>query len=238
MRTYQRQFGIEWVDDDDQDHDYRSGAQLVSGSPSSSTHRRKTTQSGRNGARGPEAMESQRVARLRNQCESQNQALSVWWKVAIQNNIQQRMWMQLGRGPSESMLPPRYERIYQPDKLTQFDRLFARSWVTPVRRTHTAQHSSVSDDGTDVTEYRRTINRTNSSPLKNKRVGHEQDKDLPSDDDDEKRDQTTLESFASNFGFEPHVAPSLRSFLKPFELDDEKKGDDGEDHPCKYLTSS
>jgi hypothetical protein len=35
------------------------------------------------------------------------------------------MWMQLGI-PADSMLPPRFERLYQPERIAQFDRFFAR----------------------------------------------------------------------------------------------------------------
>lgn len=68
--------------------------------------------------------QSRRIQKVRNQCQSQNLALSSWWKHAIQNNVQQRMWMQLGRSQEEPMLPPRFERIYQPEKIAQFDRFF------------------------------------------------------------------------------------------------------------------
>jgi hypothetical protein len=73
----------------------------------------------------PEA-QSRRIQKVRNRCNSQNLALSSWWKVAIQANVQQRMWMQLGRSHEESMLPPRFERIYQPEKIAQFDRFFGK----------------------------------------------------------------------------------------------------------------
>ena len=83
--------------------------------------------------------ESLRIARLRQKVKSQNDALSVWWKEAIQSYIQQRMWMQLGRG-LEGQLPSRFERTYTPDTLSQFDKLFARTWQKPMRVSHSAQH--------------------------------------------------------------------------------------------------
>ena len=84
---------------------------------------------------------SSRVVQVRQQVEAQSEALSVWWKVALQSNLQQRMWMKLGQlAPAESLLPPKYERLYQPDKIAQFDRFFARGWATPLRRSHSAQH--------------------------------------------------------------------------------------------------
>lgn len=70
--------------------------------------------------------QSRRIQLVRNRCNSQNQALSSWWKIAIQANVQQRMWMQLGHSQEMSMLPPRFERIYQPSKIAQFDRFFGK----------------------------------------------------------------------------------------------------------------
>jgi hypothetical protein len=38
-----------------------------------------------------------------------------------------------GAETEDSLLPPRYERLYQPEKMAQFDRFFARGWATPLR---------------------------------------------------------------------------------------------------------
>ena len=75
------------------------------------------------------AVQSKRIQLVRNRCNSQNQALSSWWKLAIQANVQQRMWMQLGHNIGTPMLPPRYERIYQPSKIAQFDRFFGKVFI-------------------------------------------------------------------------------------------------------------
>jgi hypothetical protein len=50
------------------------------------------------------------------------------WIESLQRYEQQRMWMQLGP-PSFGKLPTRFERMYGPDKLTEFDSVF-----TQVRR--------------------------------------------------------------------------------------------------------
>lgn len=90
--------------------------------------------------------ESSRIAEVRRKVQAQGEALGVWWKVALQTNLQQRMWMKLGElPPSESFLPSKYERLYQPDKIAQFDRFFARGWATPLRRSHSAQHTEQLD---------------------------------------------------------------------------------------------
>jgi hypothetical protein len=101
--------------------------------------------------------ENSRIAKVRQRVETQGEALSIWWKVALQTNLQQRMWMKLGQlGPTESFLPAKYERLYQPDKIAQFDRFFARGWATPLRRSHVAQHT----DGTEVDLEGSTLTRS------------------------------------------------------------------------------
>lgn len=104
MKGYQRAFGV---------HDWDSISDNDSQSAESSL---------------PVA-QSKRIQLVRNRCNSQNQALSAWWKLAIQANVQQRMWMQLGHNIETSMLPPRYERIYQPSKIAQFDRFFGKIFI-------------------------------------------------------------------------------------------------------------
>jgi hypothetical protein len=86
--------------------------------------------------------ESFRIAKVQQQVQRQNESRSAWWQVALQTSLQQRMWMKLGRlNQVESFLPSKYELLYQPDKIAQFDRFFARGWATPLRRSHSAaQH--------------------------------------------------------------------------------------------------
>ena len=85
--------------------------------------------------------ESREISRVRLTCQKQNESLSEWWKYAVHQYIQQRMWMQLGKHTTED-LPPRFERLYQPDKLSQFDKLFARNWATPIRLATTTNTTS------------------------------------------------------------------------------------------------
>ncbi|GMH92693.1 hypothetical protein TrST_g1793 [Triparma strigata] len=75
----------------------------------------------------------ERKQRVHVRCKKQNELLSSWWKVALQKHLQSRMWMHL-RQPEESLLPPQFERLYQPSSLTQFDQHFAHAWATPSRR--------------------------------------------------------------------------------------------------------
>lgn len=100
------------------------------------------------------------IAQVRQQVDAQSESLSIWWKVALQTNLQQRMWMKLGQlAPAESFLPSKYERLYQPDKIAQFDRFFARGWATPLRRSHSAQHVDSSEADSDGHSLTRSLGR-------------------------------------------------------------------------------
>ena len=131
-----------------------------------------------------------RIQKVRDRCTSQNKALSVWWKIALQSNVQQRMWMKLGN-PMESTIPPRFERLYQPEKLAQFDRFFARPWATPVRRSHSAQHNPESDDDAETAVFRRNI------------TGVSRKIETRPDTKENQREESnaTLDLFAQNYGF-------------------------------------
>lgn len=172
------------------------------------------------------AAQSKRIQLVRNRCNSQNQALSSWWKLAIQANVQQRMWMQLGHNIETPMLPPRFERIYQPSKIAQFDRFFgnvfihfvslvfiydkltmtldiARSWATPVRRLHAAQHGDGGDDEIDFTEFRRNVTgRPVEGSKRNKEA--EESKDM----------ESSLEKMINDYGFAPTGEITLKSFVE------------------------
>jgi len=136
MKAYQSMFGVDWSDlEDDHKIDHserRRGA-----------HRRNES----TGSTTSIADDPGRIEKVKQRCISQNNALSVWWKVAIQTYIQQRMWMQLGGTPAGSTLPPRFDRLYRPNELSHFDKVFARPWATPSRLSHEDQHKSSLDDG-------------------------------------------------------------------------------------------
>jgi len=77
----------------------------------------------------------EKTARARKKCLQQAEKLQNWWRIALQGYLQQRMWMHLGQ-PSQTLLPSRFQRLYQPEKLTQFDKHFAHIWAAPSRLTH------------------------------------------------------------------------------------------------------
>jgi hypothetical protein len=224
MKTYQRAFGVEW----NEEHEEANGDKesLIS-SPVQRTMKRigpvaprdRTNKQDR--ANNMDAynadIESWRITRVRRRCKAQNEALSVWWKAAIQANIQQRMWMQLGRSTSESMLPPRFERLYQPDKLVHFDRVFAQTWATPVRSSHSAQHSTPTDEESEILEYRRNISgRASSANLVHK--FHDEAASSAPESHQVAEDKMTVQGFVSTCGLKPRVAPTLARFIKPHDI--------------------
>jgi hypothetical protein len=70
-----------------------------------------------------------------------------WWKAALLSHLKQRLWSSSRQPLDEEVLPPRFERLYQPDKIGHFDSIFSRDWETPHRRDHSAQHFAAHDDG-------------------------------------------------------------------------------------------
>jgi hypothetical protein len=174
MKMYERAFGVEWEEDDDlirnrlsgSDHNMSSKkkSSVRPASPSNESFRRSNRQQQLDyTATTKRSTESCRVLKVRERCKSQNATLSLWWRTALQLHFQQRIWMRHNIDDYDSDIPPRFDRIYQLDKLSQFDRFFARSWSTPVRSTHAAQHTEGLDDG-DTLEFSRIISRDFSTP--------------------------------------------------------------------------
>lgn len=194
MKTYRKAFGIDWNDNED-DGDYFTPSPRSKRTQSNLSRRHRSRENGR----GDE--ESLRVRRVRSRCEAQKESLSVWWKHALQQNIKQRMWMQLGQKQADILLSPRFERVYEPDKLGQFDRFFSRSWATPVRRSHAAQHTEGGDD--DSGDLPRWISST-PVPLKD---GTEKATDAGY-----YTHRVHLDDFIDRYGHEPRNESNLRRF--------------------------
>lgn len=153
MKEFQMNFGVlDWSDDED---DQEGDGSLRTFHHR--THSRHTTFGSIDVTGFRQEDQIRRIQKVRDRCTSQNKALSVWWKIALQSNVQQRMWMTVGNSPVETVIPPRFDRLYQPEKLAQFDRFFARPWATPVRRSHSAQHNSDTDDDAEIAVFRRNI---------------------------------------------------------------------------------
>jgi hypothetical protein len=87
MRGFQKTFGVlGWNYDDGtdtgmpQERARRGASQIVGPNGASESSRESII---------PE--QSRRIQRVRDRCHTQNSALSTWWKIAIQSNVQQRM---------------------------------------------------------------------------------------------------------------------------------------------------
>lgn len=153
--------------------------------------------------------ESERVARVRNRCNKQNIVLSSWWKSALQAHLRDRIWINLRDRYEGQLLPDRFERVYQPEKLGQFDRVFLRPWEVPVRRTHAAQHSAgVGDD--DANDLSRIVSIDFFS--------------LNRSDDQQCGtlncvDNIPLHQFLKSREFDSRGESELESFVQPFNVD-------------------
>jgi len=113
MKTYQRAFGIDW-DDDYIGVSSKRSKDAFKHSRESFPRPVPAHREPHNGSHVDTlANETQRITRVRSRCKAQSDALSIWWKIALQTNLQQRMWMSLGPSQTESLLPPRYDRLYQ-----------------------------------------------------------------------------------------------------------------------------
>lgn len=220
METYERAFGVEWTEEHSSSRDETSISSLlpkahkrVASDHSIGSVRRDSGGSLEKHSSG----EGSRISQVRQRCEAQNEALSLWWKTAVQAYIQQRMWMQLGRNTSESMLPPRFERLYQPDKLEHFDNIFACSWATPVRSSHSSQHSTSLEEEAEIMEYRKNISGRISSVKGSERLKLHTASPTAQENDEAAEDEMTIQSFVDTCGLKPRVAPTLTRFIKPHE---------------------
>jgi hypothetical protein len=86
MKGYQKSFGVlEWSNDYDLSSN-DAGAERQSLRRSRATSKTKIKHVG-----DASSDLSQRIQKVRARCRTQNKALSMWWKVALQINVQQRM---------------------------------------------------------------------------------------------------------------------------------------------------
>jgi hypothetical protein len=84
MKGYQKSFGVlEWSNDYDT---------TDTGTERQSVRRSRVTSKNKNKHLGdPIPDQPRRIQKVRERCRTQNNALSMWWKVALQINVQQRM---------------------------------------------------------------------------------------------------------------------------------------------------
>ena len=80
MKGYQKSFGVlEWSNDYDNSNE--TGSERQSLRRSQFVNKNKDSFS----------EQSRRIQKVRERCSTQNKALSMWWKIALQINVQQRM---------------------------------------------------------------------------------------------------------------------------------------------------
>ena len=112
--------------------------------------------------------------------------------------------MQVGNIPSEFLLPSQFERVHQPTKLIQFDKIFSRVFAKPIRL---SRISSIEDD-TDLL----IVNRQKIHPSTTQ-SNRERDKDQE-DLMDEGYSETTLGDFINEHGYTSACSPNLSNFRR------------------------
>jgi hypothetical protein len=117
-----------------------------------------------------------------------------WWKAALLSHLKQRLWNSSSEPFDEEVLLPKFERLYQPEKVGHFDSILSREWETPHRRDHSAQHSAAHDDGA---AFVRIVSRSSDPPTM--------------DDSKEKSDHTCKISMLDKIGSFSTPGPTLFS---------------------------
>lgn len=208
MKTHEREFDVSWFDEDeasDRESPVKTKLDLTT----------RNSQAGEVTEISSRTVgydhESERVARVRNRCSKQNIVLSAWWKRALQAHLRDRIWVNLGDRYEGQLLPDRFERVYQPEKLGQFDRVFLRPWEVPVRRTHAAQHSEgVGDD--DANDLSRIISIDFFSLNTSGKHGG------GLNGVDENTSTLLLDQFVESSELFPRTESELNSFVRPFNV--------------------
>lgn len=206
MKAYQNMFGVDWSDLDDDEFKLDQDSKLKQ---HPGGHRRKESA-------GLVLDDPSRIDRVKQRCMAQNNALSVWWKAAIQMYIQRRMWMQLGGTPSGSSLPPRFNRLYRPYELSHFDIVFGQPWATPSRLTHEDQHKkTLGDDelgGGGISPRKSTPKESNPS-LFDERVQSSKVQGVESKSTNEDHEYRSLREYAHTHGFGAKSKSSLTQLI-------------------------
>lgn len=151
-------------------------------------------------------VESERVARVRKHCTKQNLVLSSWWKAALQANLHEKNLLRFGTLQDTDTHPGRFERVYQPEKLTQFDRVFSRAWETPVRRSHAAQHAEGAD-GDDSCDFARVVTIA-ALPSNHASLHHDVDSDVK---------VISIRDFVATHDFRSNNICKLKTFIQFFD---------------------
>ena len=214
VKSYEQAFAVDWSDDEEHNAKAQSTAPLRQ--PKSMDHYHKKVLSGGDSTVDifSKADVDDKINLITKRCNSQNKALSVWWKAAIHANIRERMWMKLSNKSPESLVTPRFERLYQPEKLAQFDKYFSRNFATPLRLSHSAQHAQSSDDTKEV--IRSAVSR--AGHLKKKIVLNDVE-DVSDTDESTSSEESSycIIDFIKEHGFISPNGQSLKNFISYYE---------------------
>lgn len=104
-------------------------------------------------------VESYKLQNIRKRCAAQHEALSLWWRNAIQAYVDQRCWMHIGENPFLDLLPSRFEREHGAQgKLYEFDKHFSRPYTRLVRLKQPVENRKVVDEELNsLLLYRKTV---------------------------------------------------------------------------------
>ncbi|GKY92743.1 hypothetical protein MPSEU_000244300 [Mayamaea pseudoterrestris] len=187
MKTYQRSFGVDW-----KPTRLSNVAKMVSSSDKVAAHQQ---------TQNNQQTERESIVKVRSRCQLQKTTLSGWWRAALQYHMQERLWFHLGQSQIDAIVPSRFDILYQPEKLSQFDRLFLRDWAKPVRRSRSGQMT----DGPEIDSEPGGRMRL---PQENARFRNDGDSIVHS-----YRDDQPIDAYIEANGFEPQFKTSLDSFL-------------------------
>ena len=127
--------------------------------------------------------------------------------------------MKLG-GNSGSSLPPRFDRLYRPNELSHFDKVFARPWATPSRLSHEDQHKSsldVGELGSAGLAPRKASPKESKITLFDERVqsskGHVEQQDEETAEKDQGAGDISLHDYVNTHGFQAKCRSSLNQLI-------------------------
>ena len=188
MKSYESMFGVDWNDNEDDN---------------TIDHDKQADERGR-------------IDIVKQRCEAQNNALSQWWKVAIQAYIKQRMWMKLDPKTSSVRRQSRFDQFNHTHELTHFDKFFARPWALPSRLSHEDQHKTTLDgEMGNLTSPRRASAKEAKLTLFDERVQSSKGNNDEDKNDEKKEDDCiTLQEFVRVHGFSSKSKSSLSQLIE------------------------
>lgn len=214
MKSYEEIFAVDWSDDEDtQNESGLSISPIKKIKPLNPKHTKTNSADFLIDTFNKSDIKD-KIKGIQKRCHKQNKDLSIWWKVAIHANIKERMWMKLESDSPESDFPSRFDRLYQPEKLAQFDKYFSRNYTTPLRLSHSAQHAQSADDAKET--IRSAVSSSDTNSPSNQVVAY----DYNSDSDESTSSEEsyhTIDDFIQKHGFQSSNNSSLSHFTNHHE---------------------